>query len=609
MRSEPKSTLRFYLTIIRRRRWAVLIGFVVPVAIAAALTVTAKKMYGGSAFVVINRQTLADQITNAPSGATTDFLNIVQTYADSARSTQVADEVVRKLPGAHLSGKQLLSQSAVTPSKNSDVLSFTVDNGDPRLAQRLATAYATAFVNYQEQQRTSSIGGALSQIDARLQQAKKNHNLTLVGPLTARDQQLRTLQALQIANSSVYNSSVNASQVSPKVATNGALGIVAGIVLAALLAALLEALDTRVREAAEVESILGLPLLGRIGPPPKGFENRVVSLLEPANVHAEGFRILRTSLELQTMEQEAKVFLVSGPIEAEGKSLTLANLAVTAARAGRKVILVDLDLRRPTQDIRFGCEGRVPGVSDVLLGEVPLEDALIDIPLPGGNSEGQRRGSLRLLRSGTVPLYPADLVAGPAVGNLLDRLRSEADVVYVDSPPILRAGDALTLSGLCDAMFLVVRIPQVRRPMLIELARLLEACPIPITGFVCTGEPGQEYGYGPPGRSATSDRRQAPSVVSATDVQPSTLPVSVAVAADEVTPSHVSEAEQPEAEEAEADQEGHAHAEEEAPSAEDPPASEDGAAEAHANDRAPSSGPDRAVVTEFLRSRRAKRTE
>ena len=99
--------------------------------------------------------------------------------------------------------------------------------------------------------------------------------------------------------------------------------------------------------------------------------------------HAEGFRILRTSLELQTLGSGQKVVMVTSSVDDEGKSLTLANLAVATARAGRNVVLVDFDLRRPTQDKLFETDGRAPGLTDVLLGSVALDDALIEIPLAG----------------------------------------------------------------------------------------------------------------------------------------------------------------------------------------------------------------------------------
>ena len=140
----PTSSLRVYLTIIRRRRVPILLAFVIPIAAAVALTVTAKKVYEGTALVVINRQSLAHELTNTPdpSAASATYLNIVTTYADAANSTQVADRVATAVPEAKLTGAQLLSQSTITPVQDADVVKFAVRNRDALLAQRLASEFA-----------------------------------------------------------------------------------------------------------------------------------------------------------------------------------------------------------------------------------------------------------------------------------------------------------------------------------------------------------------------------------------------------------------------------------------------------------------------------------
>ena len=165
--------------------------------------------------------------------------------------------------------------------------------------------------------------------------------------------------------------------------------------------------------------------------------------------------------------------MVSGATEGEGKSLTVANLAVAEARAGRNVILVDLDLRRPAQDVLFDTGGRSPGVTDVLLGHVSLDDAMVDIPVTSNDDGGRAEGSLRLLRSGPLPPDPGELVASDHAERLIQSLRDKAEVVYVDCPPMLVAGDALAISRYCDAIIVVTRLSQARRSSLNDLAGAL----------------------------------------------------------------------------------------------------------------------------------------
>ena len=136
MTADRPSTLRFYLTIIRRRWLPMLIAFVIPVAIALVIALNATKQYSGTALVVINRQSLADELTGAtnPSASSSDFLNIINTYADAAHSTQVANRVAAAVPSAHLTGAELLKKSTVTARQDADIVQFTVTNPNPAVA-------------------------------------------------------------------------------------------------------------------------------------------------------------------------------------------------------------------------------------------------------------------------------------------------------------------------------------------------------------------------------------------------------------------------------------------------------------------------------------------
>jgi succinoglycan biosynthesis transport protein ExoP len=503
MRADHPSTLRFYLTIIRRRWLPMLIAFVIPVAIALVIALHATKQYAGTALVVINRQSLADELTGAanPSASSSDFLNIINTYATAAHSTQVADRAAAAVPSAHLTGAELLSKSTVTARSDADIVTFTVTDPDPALALKLARTFANEFVRYEEGLAVSSIDAALRQVDARLAAAKRGHDRTLASSLSDRDEQLRTLATLQTANNYVISPTTSASVSSPRRTLDVVLGVIAGLVLAVIVAAVLEALDTRIRTSDDLEEILESPMLGRLEPPSRAYRNRVVSLRDPTDGHAEGFRILRTSLELQALGSDEKVVMVTSSVDDEGKSLTLANLAVATARAGRTVVLVDMDLRRPTQDKLFETDGRAPGVTDVLLGSVTLEDALIEIALTGpaashngavthaGNGDSPTpSGSLRLLRAGVAAPDPGELVASQPVESVITALRDRADVVYIDCPPILVAGDAMAISRFCDSLVLIARIPRVRRRMLDEVTRTLHTSPTRVAGFVVTGD-------------------------------------------------------------------------------------------------------------------------
>jgi Mrp family chromosome partitioning ATPase len=288
------------------------------------------------------------------------------------------------------------------------------------------------------------------------------------------------------------------------------------------LAFLWEALDTRVRSAEEIDERLHLPLLGRLPEPAKRLraQNRLAMVDEPNGVGAEAFRILRTNLEFANLERGAKTIMVTSALESEGKSTTAANLAVAFARAGKRVVLVDLDLRRPFVDKFFTLNGH-PGVTQVALGMATLDEALIPVAVArpegahangngngNGNGHAKVEGFLQILRSGPIPPDPGEFAATHALEAIIDELRARADVVIIDSAPLLHVGDSVTLSSKVDAMLLVARLNILKRPVLNELHRVLDTCPAQKLGFVVTGSNLEDgYGYGGYGYGYSSYQR------------------------------------------------------------------------------------------------------
>ena len=259
-----------------------------------------------------------------------------------------------------------------------------------------------------------------------------------------------------------------------------------------------------------------MPLLARVPAPEKKLraENKLVMLDDPTSVSAETFRMLRTNLDFVTLDTRAKTLMITSAVEQEGKSTTIANLAVALARAGQRVALVDLDLRRPFLARFFDLKG--PGVTQVALGHATLDEALVQIAITdsprggtdhrngqvkangNGNGTGAVAGVLEVLPAGPLPPDPGEFVATHALAEILGELRERADIVLVDAPPALRVGDAMTLSSKVDGIVVVTRMKIVRRHMLAELARQLASVPTPVLGFVVTDAAGEDssYGYG-----------------------------------------------------------------------------------------------------------------
>jgi non-specific protein-tyrosine kinase len=250
--------------------------------------------------------------------------------------------------------------------------------------------------------------------------------------------------------------------------------------------------------------------------------------------------MLRTNLDFVNVERGARTVMVTSASQRDGKSTTVANLAVALARAGKNVVLVDLDLRRPYLH-RFFDVAEEPGVTNVVLEQASVDQALSKVWASEAPAEvaaapaasGARRSSrakeparsgtngrapagsvLEVIPSGTLPPNPGEFVSTRALATLLDRLRERADFVLIDAPPMVGIGDALTISAQVDGIVLVTRMNRLRRPLLFELHRLLETSPTPLLGFVVTGArvDGEHYyasdGYH--GVAHTVESRRAP---------------------------------------------------------------------------------------------------
>ncbi|MGH2796342.1 MAG: division plane positioning ATPase MipZ [Thermoleophilaceae bacterium] len=524
-------TLHDYLRVVRRRKWVVLQAVLILPLVAVAFSLHQQKRYEASADVLLNSGNLAPTVPGAPqSGLSQEAERITQTQAQVARVPEVVRNALRAVSGTGLTVSEFLADSSVSSSPASDILTFAVTSPDPALAKELANAYAQAYSGYRQQLYTGSIERALADVQQRLRRldragATLERTGTAIGALTRygslytslvdRQQTLESMQALQPSAASVLRQADGTVLTQPKTLRNGALGLVVGLVLGLGLVFLREALEMRARTAEEISASLGgLPLLGRATKPPKRLRRaeKLVMLEEPASVRAEAFRMLRANLDSMTFDRDVRTIMVTSALQQEGKSTTVANLAVAFARAGKRVALVDLDLRCPVLARFFDLEG--PGLTQVALGHVPLEEALRQIVIAdptaptrrallrrrangNGNVTRELLGLLEVLPSGPIPPDPGEFVSSPALGKIFRALRERADVVLVDAPGALHVGDVIALSSRVDGIVVVARSKVLRRQTLAELKRLLALARTPALGFVATGEgDGESYAAG-----------------------------------------------------------------------------------------------------------------
>ena len=284
--------------------------------------------------------------------------------------------------------------------------------------------------------------------------------------------------------------------VRPQVALTLMLALLAGCALGSGAAVVADRLDQRIRTPEELRQALEVSLLGLIPQLPadeaaaSGAVGRISHAL-PRSPLAEAYKAARTNLEAIRRNRLAQVVLITSPQAGDGKSTTASNLAISVSQAGRRVLLIDADLRRPAQD-RIHNLRRDRGLVHLLSAPLPLADSVQSSQITG----------LDLITAGPVPPNPAELLMSPRLGEILDEARRTYDLVLIDSSPLLAVTDPAVLGALVDGVLLVVRMSTTRHYDARRAVSILKAVGTPVLGTILNGVVrdrgtyGYGYGYG-----------------------------------------------------------------------------------------------------------------
>ena len=293
------------------------------------------------------------------------------------------------------------------------------------------------------------------------------------------------------------------AKVSPVFWQFALMGTALGTLLGAGLAYLLDAADKSFRTPEEVRRRLGLPIVGHVPfaapadadsvtvTDPAG--NRVeldpglVTVHAPMSPEAEAFRGIRTALYFSTHGARHKVIQVTSPNMGDGKTTVITNLAVAIAQSGRKVLLIDADLRRPRVHRAFGLTGKV-GLAEVLAGAAEPDEAILATVVP----------NLAVMPCGRRPANPGELLTAPRFEDVLDDLRAAFDYILVDTPPLLAVSDPCVVAPRVDGLILTIRIAKNGRPGAERARDMLAGLKVNCLGLVVNGvgKHGTTSGYG-----------------------------------------------------------------------------------------------------------------
>ena len=342
------------------------------------------------------------------------------------------------------------------------------------LAQRVALLSNTYNLHRQRAQALPQLEQTQRQLERQVQIAQSTY-----------EQLLKRLQEVQVVeNQTVGNARIVATAttpdepVSPRILLNLAIAGVLGILLGLLTAFGLEAKDRSVKTVEEAKKLLGYPLLGSIPAYPANqslLQSELPVRDNPHSPASAAYEMLQANLGFTTPDIVLKSIVVTSAIPHEGKSSVSANLAVAMAQIGRRVLVIDADLRRPRQHSIWDIPNLM-GLSDVLVGQATLTQATQEVMV-----------NLEVLPCGTIPPNASALLDSQSLRTVIQQLHQIYDFIVIDTPPTTLFPDAMLLSKLTDGMVLVVRPGMIDAAIAANAKSLLEQSAQRVLGMVVNG--------------------------------------------------------------------------------------------------------------------------
>jgi succinoglycan biosynthesis transport protein ExoP len=504
--------LRQYTAMLRRWLWLILLGTILAAGSAYFVSSMQTPIYQASTTLLINQ---------APDFRTSDYTalltseRLASTYAEMITQQPVLDETRDRL-GMESPGQSLGSIS-VQPVRDTQLLTVSVEHPSPEWAAAVANMLVEVFAaqnlalqesRYSEtkvslqvelerlQEQIHSIEGAIEDLGDPVPSHRLSELSRLQTDLSSYRQSytsvLQSYEALRIAEAqSVSNvvpvepASVPVAPIRPRIMTNTVMAAVVGAMVAVGLIFLIEYLDDTVKSPEELARVTDIPVIGMITDVGKSGEGLPYVAEYPRSPVAEAFRTLRSNIEFSGVNHPIRTLLITSPGPDEGKSTIAANLAVVMAQRGKKVILMDSDLRRPRMHRIMGIPNRI-GLSDLFVRE-PFD--------LHGVLQPWKTENLLYMASGGLPPNPAELLGSERMKMIIEKVASESSIVIIDSPPLGIVTDAAVIAAQVDAVLLVIEPKRTPLGAVIHVVDQLQRADAHIIGIVMNGVPVRDAGY------------------------------------------------------------------------------------------------------------------
>lgn len=472
METQDYLDLREVLHIIRMRKWVIVRAVLVTTLAAVVLSVVQPRSYESEARVLISEKgSGADVFGSLGLDISSQPERGLMTQVQLMQVRPLLENTIRTL-GLGVSPEELARRVSVTAVGQTNIVSIKATDADTAQAAAIANTLAEEFVTWSRDYKRESIQAAATEVETRLEEAKaeildlgkrissegKTDDLSAelaiaIGKyttLSGKLEELKINEQLEVGSGRVVSPGVvTDSPVAPRPLRNVALALVLGLVLGLGMALLWEYLDNTIKSSEQAEGLYGAPVLGLIPAEKfeKGEKRRLTIIQHPGSPASEAYRVLRNSLDFVNFEHNIKTLLVTSAAPAEGKSTVAANLAASLAQAGKKVVLLNSDFRRPTTD-QFFTVNNIIGLADVLAGSNTLKAAL---------QQPFHDMDLLVMTPGKMPPNPSELLGSTKMEELINTLGEWADWVIIDSPPLLAVADGAAVARWADGVLLVTK--------------------------------------------------------------------------------------------------------------------------------------------------------
>lgn len=425
-----------FLTVLRRR-WRILVAFLVlGVAAAGLLTTQMTPSYRATTqLFVAFANTSTDDTALSLSQGNLFAANRVKSYPDLVSSPLVLAPAISEL-SLDESAQELAERVSAQVPPNTVLIEVYADDESPVRAAAIANAVAKNLITVVED---------LDRIKASdISPVRVSLTREAVPPASPR---------------------------SPVPVLNLAAGLVIGLTLGLGMVMLRESLDTTIKDESDVEGATGLSVLASVPVNPDIDKTPVIRQGAASPVWSESYRKLRTNISYLSPDNPPRSLLVTSAHQGDGKTLTAANLAASMSQSGRRTVLIEADLRRPSVGKLLGLVPDV-GVTTVVAGKATVADVL------------QHAHGFDVLTSGPIPPNPSELLESQAFRSLIESLLEQYDAVVIDTPPLMAVTDAAVVGAIADASLVVCRSKKTKAPELRRALLSLRAVDARVAGVV-----------------------------------------------------------------------------------------------------------------------------